>query len=82
MLNIFLDNLETEKLEYKSATKMSLQSGWIREDNKTNINLGAFLLSEKILETNYYPPKGTLEILQSCFLFSISGTELTAPQRR
>lgn len=51
-LNIFPDSLQTDKLEYKFAMKMSLQSGWIIEDNKTNINLGAFLLSKKILETN------------------------------
>lgn len=52
MHNICSDNLWTDKLEYEFAMKMSLQSGWIIED-KTNINLGAFLLSENILEANY-----------------------------
>lgn len=53
ILNVFLDNLQTGKLEYKFPMKISQQSVWIIEDNKTNINLGAFLLSEKNLGTNY-----------------------------
>lgn len=52
MLYIFPDNLWTDKLEYEFAMKISLQSGWIIEDT-ANINLGAFLLSENILEANY-----------------------------
>lgn len=52
VLYIFPDDLWTDKLEYEFAMKMSLQSGWIIEDT-TNINLGAFLLSENILEANY-----------------------------
>lgn len=55
---IFPDNLRTDKLEYKSSGKTSLQSGWIIEDNKTNINFGTFLLRDKL-----YPLKETLKIL-------------------
>lgn len=52
MLYIFPDDLWTDRLEYEFVMKMSLESGWIIEDT-TNINLGAFLLSENILEANY-----------------------------
>lgn len=52
MLNIFPENLWTDKLEYEFAMKMSLQSDRIIEDT-TNINLEVFLPSENILEANY-----------------------------
>lgn len=53
MLNIFPDNSQTHKLDNKFSMKMSLQSDWTLEDNKTNFILRAFFLSEKIWETNY-----------------------------
>lgn len=66
-LNIFPDSLQTDKLEYKFAMKTSLQSGWIIDDNKTNINLGAFLLSKKILETNYILWRKLLKYYKAAF---------------
>lgn len=66
MLNIFSENLWTDKLEYEFAMKMSLQIGWIIED-KTNINLGAFLPSENILEANYILWKKLLKYYKAVF---------------
>lgn len=75
VLYIFPDDLWTDKLEYEFAMKMSLQSGWIIEDT-TNINLGAFLLSENILEAHYILWRKLLKYYKAVFFSPFHASNL------
>lgn len=55
---------------------MSLESAWITKDNKTNINWRAFLLSEKILETNYILWRKLLKYYKAAFFSPLHALNL------